>query len=106
MVYYRNVYDHLIRFTELLEASREMVMDLMQTHLAAQANKLNEIMRWLAMISTMILPMTLIAGVYGMNFENSEWPDFQSSWGFPFSLMLMGLTGIGSFVYFRWRKWI
>ncbi|MGL4553557.1 MAG: magnesium transporter CorA family protein, partial [Gemmataceae bacterium] len=66
-VYYRNVYDHLLRFTELIEASREMVSDLMQTLLASQANKLNSIMKVLTMISVTILPMTLIAGVYGMN---------------------------------------
>ena len=69
IAYYRNVYDHLVRFTELIESAREMVSDLMQTHLAAVSNRLNEIMKVLTMISTIVLPMTLIAGIYGMNFE-------------------------------------
>lgn len=105
MVYYRNVYDHLIRFTELIEASREMVMDLMQTLLASQANKLNEIMKVLAMISTTILPMTLIAGVYGMNFK--KWfPELEWEYGYPFALGLMTVAGAVSFAFFRWMKWI
>lgn len=107
MVYYRNVYDHLIRFTELIESSREMTMDLMQTLLASQANKLNEIMKVLTMISTTVMPMTLLAGIYGMNFENNVWPDFKSSpFGFPMVLMGMMLSGLGAFGFFRWMKWI
>ena len=85
--------DHLIRFTDLIEASREMITDLMQTNLAAQANKLNEIMKVLTMISTTILPMSLIAGIYGMNFEKNSWPDFkESSWGFLIALGTFLLT--------------
>lgn len=104
MVYYRNVYDHLVRFTELIESSREMVSDLMQTHLAAVSNKLNEIMKALTMISTIVLPMTLIAGIYGMNFENM--PEIKWEYGYFVALGLMTLSGICSFVFFRWRKWI
>jgi magnesium transporter len=105
VAYYRNVYDHLVRYTELIEAAREMVSDLGETHLAAVSNRLNEIMKVLAMISTIVLPMTLIAGIYGMNFEENVWPDFKSSWGFPFALGLMAFTGIGSLALFKWRKW-
>ncbi len=103
-VYYRNVYDHLVRFSELIESSREMVSDLMQTHLSATSNKLNEIMKVLTVISCVVLPMTLIAGIYGMNFTvlpEKEWP-----WGYPFALGLMGLTGLGMLGWFRWRGWI
>jgi magnesium transporter len=107
IAYYRNVYDHLVRYTELIEAAREMVGDLMQTHLSASSNRLNAIMKVLTMISTVILPMTLIAGVYGMNFEQNVWPNFQSSpWGFAFALGLMVLTGIGALVLFRWLRWL
>lgn len=104
MVYYRNVYDHLIRFTELIEASREMVMDLMQTQLASQANKLNEIMKVLTMISTIGLVCTLIAGVYGMNFEHM--PELKWEYGYPFALALMGTAAAASFGFFRWMRWL
>jgi magnesium transporter len=104
MVYYRNVYDHLVRFTELIEGAREIVSDLMQTHLAAVSNRLNEVMKVLAMISTIVLPMTLVAGVYGMNFH--LWPDENWAGSFPFALALMALTGLGGFLYFWWKKWV
>src|SRR5262249_45490431 len=104
LVYYRNVYDHLVRFSELVESSRETVTDLMQTSLAAASNRMNEIMKVLTMISTIVLPITLVAGIYGMNFE--VLPEKQWCYGYPFALALMGLMGIGSFLFFRWRKWI
>jgi magnesium transporter len=102
-VYYRNVYDHLVRFTELIESSREMVSDLMQTHLSASSNKLNEIMKVLTAISTVVLPMTLVAGVYGMNFDHM--PELHWLFGYPFALGLMALTGVGAVWYFRRQKW-
>jgi magnesium transporter len=103
-VYYRNVYDHLVRFAELIESSREMVSDLMQTHLSAISNRLNEIMKVLTMISTVVLPMTLVAGVYGMNFKHM--PEIESPYGYPAALGLMAMMGLGSFAFFRWKKWI
>ncbi|MCI0682003.1 MAG: magnesium/cobalt transporter CorA [Gemmataceae bacterium] len=106
MVYYRNVYDHLVRFTELIESSREMASDILQTYLAATSNRLSQIMKVLTMISTIVLPMTLISGIYGMNFENSEWPDFHATWGFQFAIALMLVSGMVSLLLFYWRKWL
>lgn len=108
IAYYRNVYDHLARYTELIEGAREMVSDLMQTHLSAMSNKMNGIMKTLAMISTLILPMTLVSGIYGMNFEYI--PEIHSAWGhrwgYPLALGMMGLVGIGALFLFYWKKWI
>lgn len=103
IVYYRDVYDHIARFAELVDSSREMATDLMQTHLAATSNRLNEIMKVLTMISTILLPMTVIAGFYGMNFKMREydWPH-----GELWALALMIATGVGSLAFFRWRRWI
>jgi magnesium transporter len=106
VVYYRNVYDHLVRYTELIESAREMVSDLMETHLSAVSTRLNQVMKVLTTISTIVLPMTLVAGIYGMNFEANVWPDFKSTWGFPFAIGLMALLGVGSLFYFRRRKWL
>ncbi|HEY1188494.1 MAG TPA: magnesium/cobalt transporter CorA [Gemmata sp.] len=104
MVYYRNVYDHLVRYTELIESAREMVSDMGETHLAAVSNRLNEIMKVLAMISTTILPVTLISSVYGMNFKHM--PELEWAYGYPLALGLMLLTALGSLVFFRWKRWI
>jgi magnesium transporter len=105
VVYYRNVYDHLVRYSELIEGAREMVTDLMQTHLAAVSNRLNQVMKTLTMISTTVLPMSLIAGVYGMNFK--RWfPELDWEYGYPFALGLMSLAGLGGYLWFRWRRWV
>jgi magnesium transporter len=105
MVYYRNVYDHLVRFTELIESSREMVTDLMQTYLSAQSNHLSQIMKVLTMISTIVLPMTLIAGVYGMNFKKLN-PDIDNEWGFLTALGMMLVSGLVGLGFFWWRRWL
>lgn len=104
-VYYRNVYDHLVRFTELIESSREMVTDLMQTMLSAQANHLNQIMKILTMISTIVLPMTLVAGIYGMNFKVLV-PADDNEAGFFIALAMMLASGFGSLAFFFWKRWL
>jgi magnesium transporter len=103
MAYYRNVYDHVVRFTELLDGARENATDLLQTHLAATGNRLNEVMKALTMISTVVLPMTLVAGIYGMNFKHM--PELEWEYGYPLALGLMALTGVASFTFFRWKGW-
>jgi magnesium transporter len=102
--YYRNVYDHLVRFTELIESSRDMAGDLLQSYLASTSNRLNEIMKVLTMISTIVLPMTLVAGIYGMNFKHM--PEIDEPWGYPFALGLMALSAVVSLGFFYWRKWL
>jgi magnesium transporter len=104
VAYYRNVYDHLVRYTELIESAREMVSDLMQTHLAAVSNRLNEVMKALTTISTIGVACTLIAGIYGMNFKHM--PELEWEYGYYFSLGLMLVVGVGAFALFRWKKWI
>jgi magnesium transporter len=106
IAYYRNVYDHLVRYTELIEAAREMVSDLGETHLAAVSNRLNGVMKALATISVIGVVCSVIAGTYGMNFEENVWPDFKSSWGFPFAIGLMAVSSALAFVFFKWRKWV
>lgn len=104
LVYYRNVYDHLVRYTELIESAREMVSDLMQTHLSASSQKLNEVMKVLTMISTIGLVCALIAGIYGMNFDHM--PETKWVWGYPMALGMMAAAGVGSFLFFKWKKWV
>lgn len=104
IVYYRNVYDHLVRYTELIESAREMVSDMGETHLAAVSNRLNEVMKVLAMISTIGAVCTVIAGVYGMNFK--VMPELEWEYGYPMALGLMLFASAAALGFFRWRKWI
>jgi magnesium transporter len=108
-VYYRNVLDHLTRFIEMIELSREQVHDLMEMHLASQSNHMNQIMKVLTIISTVTLPMTLIAGIYGMNYTlaptNADGTWWKDVGGFWFALGLMALAGGVPLAFFKWRKW-
>ena len=104
IAYYRNVYDHLVRYTELIEAAREMVSDLGETHLAAVSNRLNEIMKVLAMISTVGVVCTVISGIYGMNFKHM--PELEWEYGYPLALGLMASISASVLGYARWRKWL
>ena len=104
IAYYRNVFDHLVRYTELIEGAREMVSDLMQTHLAAVSNQLNGIMKTLTMFSIVGVVCTFIAGVYGMNFKNM--PELEWHYGYYYALGLMGAAAAAMLGVFRWKKWI
>lgn len=104
IAYYRNVYDHLVRYTELTESAREMVSDLMQTYLATISNRLNEVMKTLTVLSTIGMIGTFIAGVYGMNFENM--PEIKWTYGYAWALSLMVGSAIAALIFYRWRKWI
>jgi magnesium transporter len=104
-VYYRNVYDHLVRFTELIESSREMVTDLMQTFLSAQANHLNQIIKVLTMISIVVLPMSLIASIYGMNLKPLI-PGEDNPYGFFIALGMMLVSGLAALAFFFWKRWL
>jgi magnesium transporter len=104
VIYYRDVYDHAARFVELVESSREMISDLLQAHLSSSSNKLNEVMKVLTIISILILPMTVISGIYGMNFENQ--PEVHWQYGYPMALFLMLLTSFCSYKFFKFARWI
>ncbi|MGB6167368.1 MAG: magnesium/cobalt transporter CorA [Geitlerinemataceae cyanobacterium] len=106
-VYLRDCYDHTIQILDMVETYRELASSLMDVYLSVLSNKMNEIMKLLAIISTIFIPLTFIAGIYGMNFntEVSPWnmPELNASWGYPVCLGVM-LTISMSLVYFFWRR--
>lgn len=103
----RDCYDHIVRLIDLVETYRELGSDLMDVYLSSVGNRTNETMRVLTVIATLFIPLTFIAGVYGMNFnpERSPWnmPELNWYWGYPLSLALMATVAIGQLVFF-WRK--
>ncbi len=102
--FYRDVHDHLLRISDLSESYRDLVNGLFDIHFSVTASKTNEVMKVLAVFSSIMLPLTLIAGVYGMNFDNM--PELHSPYGYFGALALMLIVGIGLMYYF-WRKgWI
>lgn len=108
--YLRDLADHTFQLVDLVEAYREITSGLMEVYLIGVGNRTNEVMRVLTIISTLFIPLTFIAGLYGMNFlpEASPWnmPELASPYGYPVVLAVMGITAI-VLLYFFWRKgWI
>jgi len=102
--FYRDVYDHFLRINDILEGYRDLVTSALDAYLSVQANRMNEIMKTLTLISTVMLPLTFIAGVYGMNFKHM--PELEWEVGYPFALAVMALVAAGILIWFRHKGWI
>jgi magnesium transporter len=101
--FFRDVYDNVIFINETIETYRDIVIGMYDTWLAIVNNRMNEIMKVLTTIATVFMPLSFIAGVYGMNFRFM--PGLEWHWGFFALLGLMALIVIGMIFYFRTRKW-
>lgn len=104
MPFYRDVYDHFLRINDLIESYRDLVTSALEAYLTVQSNRMNEIMKTLTMISTVMLPLTFIAGVYGMNFKHM--PELEWVMGYPLALAVMAATVIVILLWFRAKHWI
>jgi magnesium transporter len=102
--YFRDTLDHASHAVETVDNYRELVTTLMNTYLSAVANRTNEVMKVLTIMASIFIPLTFVAGIYGMNFENM--PELRTRWGYPAVLLFMLLTFVGMLVYFRRRGWI
>ncbi len=106
-VYLRDCYDHTVQLIDILETYRELVAGLMDVYLSAVSNKMNEIMKLLTVVSSIFIPLTFIAGVYGMNFNTEKsphnMPELNWYWGYPLCLGLMLLVAV-ILLYLFWRR--
>ncbi len=102
-VYLRDVYDHSIQVIDSIEAFRDILSSMLDVYLSSVSNKMNDIMKVLTIIATIFIPLTFIAGVYGMNFEYM--PELRWHWGYPAVMTFMILIGIFMFAYFKNKKW-
>jgi magnesium transporter len=102
--FYRDVYDHLVRVVDLAENYRDLISGSLEAYLSVVSNRLNEIMKVLTIFSAIMLPLTFIAGVYGMNFENM--PELHSKYGYYAVWVLMVIVAIGMLLFFKRRGWI
>ncbi len=103
-VFFRDVYDHVVQIVDTIETLREMVSTSLDIYLSSVSNRLNTVMRVLTVITTIFMPLTFIAGIYGMNFEYM--PELKWEWGYPIVLGLMGVVAAGMLIRFRQRKWL
>jgi magnesium transporter len=102
-VFLRDVYDHAVQALEIVETLREMAVSVMELFLSTQNQRLNEVMKVLTVISTLFIPLTFIASIYGMNFKHM--PELERSWAYPAVLGLMAVTAAGMLGFFKRRGW-
>lgn len=102
--YFRDVYDHLVQVSDNIDFYRDMMIGLMEMYMSGISNKMNEVMKVLTIMSSIFIPMTFIAGIYGMNFSNM--PELHFKYGYFIILGLMVLLCIGMLIFFRKRKWL
>lgn len=102
--FYRDVHDHLTRVVDLAESYRDLISGSLEAYLSVVSNRLNEIMKVLTIFSAIMLPLTFIAGVYGMNFDNM--PELHSRYGYFATLIIMIVVAIAMLFFFWWRGWL
>jgi magnesium transporter len=100
----RDVYDHFVRVTDLAESYRDLVSSTFEAHLSVQSNKMNAIMKTLTLVSTMFMPLSFIAGLYGMNFENM--PELKTKDGYFVTVAVMVGIALTILLLYRRKKWI
>ncbi len=103
LLFFRDIYDHLIQISDIADSFRDMARGLLDTSMSVQSHKMNEVMKVLTVISTVFIPITFIAGVYGMNFQHM--PELAIKWAYPAVWGLMLLVGSGMILYFRRKNW-
>ena len=109
-LFLRDCYDHCIQVVDLLETYREVGSSLMDIYLSSISNKMNEVMKVLTIITTIFVPLTFVAGVYGMNFntEKSPWnmPELNTYYGYPLCWLVMLAIASAEIYYFYKKGWI
>ncbi|HUT73139.1 MAG TPA: magnesium/cobalt transporter CorA [Desulfatiglandales bacterium] len=103
-VYLRDVYDHTIQVIDTIETFRDMVSGMLDIYLSSISNKMNEVMKVLTIIATIFIPLTFVAGLYGMNFEFM--PELKWHWGYFAALSVMAAVAVFMVFYFRRKRWL
>jgi magnesium transporter len=103
-IYLRDIYDHTIQVIDTIETFRDMLSGMLDIYLSSVSNRLNAVMKVLTIIATIFMPLTFLAGIYGMNFEFM--PELGWRWGYPLIWMVMLGIGIFMLFYFKKKKWL
>jgi len=108
-VFIRDVYDHMVQIIDNIENYREMILGMHDMYMSFVSNRMNEIMKVLTIIATIFIPMTFIAGIYGMNFNPEvsplNMPELNWYWGYPVVWLVMIGIAITMFLYFKRKGW-
>jgi magnesium transporter len=108
--YLKDLYDHTIQVIDTVETFRDILSGMLDIYLSSVSNRMNEIMKVLTIFAAIFIPLTFIAGLYGMNFngENSPWnmPELHWYFGYPFALGLMAATAVALLFFFKRKGWL
>lgn len=102
-IYFSDIHDHLLKLADMVESSREVTADLRDSYLSVNSNRMNTNMMVLTVITTIFIPLTFLAGVYGMNFENM--PELKWDYGYFMTLGIMVFIGTSMFLWFKRKGW-
>ncbi|MBN2299518.1 MAG: magnesium/cobalt transporter CorA [Deltaproteobacteria bacterium] len=102
-IYFRDIYDHTVQIMDTLDTFRDIISGMLDTYLSSMSNRMNEVMKVLTIFASIFIPLTFMAGVYGMNFEYM--PELTWPWAYPALLVLMLGVGITMVVMFKRKKW-
>ncbi|MBD3426791.1 MAG: magnesium/cobalt transporter CorA [Candidatus Omnitrophica bacterium] len=102
-LYFRDIYDHTIQVVDTIESFRDFVSGILDIYLSSLSNRMNEVMKVLTIFAAIFIPLTFIAGIYGMNFKYM--PELELKWGYFAVLGFMALVGVGMLAYFKRKKW-
>jgi len=103
-VFLRDVHDHIVQIADVIESYRDLVGELTNTYLSVSSNRMNEVMKLLTVMTSIFIPLTFLAGVYGMNFQNI--PELKLPWAYPALLCAMVVIAVAMLIYFWRRGWI
>jgi len=103
LLHLRDVHDHIIQLIDTIDSLRDVISDMMNIYLSSISNKLNEVMKVLTIISTIFIPLTFIAGIYGMNFKYM--PELEWQLSYPILWLIMIIIGVSMVIYFKSKKW-
>jgi magnesium transporter len=103
-IYLRDVYDHTIQVIDTIETYRDMISGMLDIYLSSISNRLNAVMKVLTIIATIFMPLTFIAGIYGMNFKFM--PELEWRWGYPAVWLVVVFIGISMLIYFKKKRWL
>ena len=101
--YYGDVYDHVVHLIDSLDTYKDLTSSLMDIHINTVNTRMNEVMKVLAVFSTIFMPLTFIVGIYGMNFDFM--PELHSNWGYPLVMSFMAALFFGMIRFFKYKKW-
>jgi len=103
-IFFRDIYDHVIQVIDTVETYRDMLGSMFDTYLSSLSNRMNEVMKVLTIIATIFIPLTFLAGIYGMNFKFM--PELDWRWGYPAVWIIIVAVAVTMLLFFKKKKWL